>query len=346
MSRRRVRSSALGLFALLGVSGTACDLDFTIQTGGAGGQKATSTSTQPSTNASVSGSTNASTTDASGSSSEASGSIASSSSGVIPDPLSVYKRTFPLNMTGWSKSSFESEYGTDPNIPKDGIVAAVKLQVQPVLLLLTSDNMVHKRSNGVWSTQPIDTLFPPPSAACKHDNLPPCDGIGDTGTCSPVSATGVLSLGHVPALGGTCGSGGTNEDIVILGPTVATNYTLAASGTATFQVQRDYKIDCYADDYPSNVNPIWDFEIFDPSGCGTDPTFYQIYRRMTDGKLRYVHATTPSGMNSGIWTDTDPNNPLFPTPPLGNQPVPSQVVAAYFDQGVTPKTGTIVLIAP
>lgn len=330
-------SSVAGLLALCT---SACDLDFTIVgTGGAGGQRSTS-----SVSTSAQSTSSVSVTDAS--SSDASSSIASSSSGVIPDPLSVYKRTFPLNATGWSKSSFESEYGTDPNIPKDGIVAAVKLQAQPVLLLLTSDNMIHKRSNGVWSTQTIDSLFPPPSASCKHDNLVPCDGIGDTGMCTPVSATGILSLSHIPALGGTCGSGGTNEDILMLGPTVATTYTLPAGGTATFQVQRDYKMDCYTDDYPSNVNPIWDFEILDPNGCGSDPTFYQVYRRMSDGKLRYFHATTPSGMNSGIWTDTDPNNPLFPTPPLGNQPVPSQVVAAYFDQGVTPKTGTIVLLAP
>ena len=168
--------------------------------------------------------------------------------------------------------------------------------------------------------------------------------------CSPVSMTNVNVMGHVPALGGGCGAGGTNEEVIFLGPSVATDYVRTSGGSTSLLVQRDYKVDCYPDDYPANVNFLWDFEIFTPDACGmqpADPTWFEFYRRMSDGKTHYYNAATPSGQSSGAWADDDPNNPLFDPPPLpANHPVPSQVVAAYFDQSPTPKVGTIVLIAP
>ena len=137
------------------------------------------------------------------------------------------------------------------------------------------------------------------------------------------------------------------EDIDLLGPTLVSVYRRAPNGTISFVIQRDYKLDCYADDYAMGTNFIWDFEIIDPEkGCMSDSYFAQSYRRMTDGLLRYTNAGTPSGQNSGAWTDTDPTNPLFPTPPQGEPPNPALAVAGYFDQGPVAKTGTIVLIAP
>lgn len=300
-------------------------------TGGAGG----------STSSSVGSTTSASTSVASSSVSDS----ASSSSGAALDPLYVYKRGVPLDGSTWVRRSFAEEFGTDPNVPKDGIVAAVKLQKQPELMLLTSDQMIHRRSNGVWSTVPIDTLFPPPAGACTRDNqcTGDCTGVGAP-ACAAVSGTVVTQMSHIPQFGGNCDTGGSNEDILLLGPTIATIYRMPASGPVTFVVQRDYKQDCYCDDFATTVDPIWDFEIWEPNNCNIqppDPTWRQTYTRTTDGLLRY---TTGTGIEK--WTDAMNGNPLFGAHAEGDIPDPAAVVAAYFDQGAASKTGNIVLIAP
>lgn len=328
MAGLRSASSWLALGAAVAIP--ACEYDFTVpSTGGAGGMRST---TSASTSASTS---QASTTSAS---------VASSSSGTVPDPLYAYKRAFPLVPAGWTKVPFSTEYGTDPNVPKDGIVAATKLQLQPVLMLLTSDGMVHQRVDDTWSTVALDVLFPPPPGGCKKDN--DCMGAGEVGTCSNASAIGVTIMNHVPAISG-CGDTSMNEGINLLGPTLVSAYVRAPSGAMSFLVQRDYKLDCYLDDYAMQTNFIWDVEIVDPTkGCMADNLFLESYARMTDGLLRYINAGTPKGTNSGEWTDTDPTNPLFPTPGQGEQPNPGLVVAAYFEQSPVPKAGTIVVIAP
>jgi hypothetical protein len=264
---------------------------------------------------------------------------------MTPDPLYLYKHAFPLNQGGWSKVSFATEYGTDPLVPTAHVVAATNFQASPILLLLTDDGVVHMRKNGVWSTMPLDVFMPVPSSGCKKDDLAPCDGSGDTGTCAKLSMAGVTTMSHLPDLSGNCGSGGSNETVTLLGPTLGTAFVVTPSATTSFLVQRDYHMDCYADAYPANVSFVWDFEIVDPTKCGIDADWYQTYAYMTDGTLRYTRADTPTGQNAGAWTNSDSQNPLFKTPADPSQPEPTSVVAAYFIQGPA-KTGTLVLIAP
>lgn len=349
-----MRTAILFLPAIAVLS--ACDFGYPPSgTGGAGGGKSTSSagSTTAQSNGSTNGSTTNATTNVSASASDSSGDASSSSTGVAMDPLYAYERPFPLTVAQpWKRVSFAQKFGTDPNIPKDGITAAVQLQLQPLLLIVTSDNMVHRRSNGVWSTVPMDALFPAPPGGCPRDNncasgsMPPyCNGIGPAATA--LSSTSPRAFGHV-ATGGTCTAG---ESVNVLGPTVATVYSVAPNGMMSFVVQRDYKVDCSVDNYGPAVDPIWDFEIFEPNNCQAtppDPSWVQLYTRMTDGYTRRILAGDISaGTNSGIWLDDDPNNTLFNVPAgMPERPDPAKVVAAYFDPGQGSKTGTIVMFAP
>ncbi|MFO0615809.1 MAG: hypothetical protein U0414_24660 [Polyangiaceae bacterium] len=332
---------------------TACLYDYDLPpTSSAGGQTGSASVTDSS---SADKTTGASSTSASSttSSTATTSSATSSSTGMTPDPLYLYKRPFPLVGGAWKKVSFTEEFGAGGDVPRDHIVAATHLQTAPVLLVLTDDNVLHvlHKPATAWTATPIDTFFPVPTSGCQRDDLAPCDGSQDTGACTKLSTLGISDMTHVPEVPscGTGGPAGPNESILMLGPTVATQFKMSPSGAFSpiFEVQRDYRIDqCCPDPYPMNATFLWDVEIIDPAQCGLANDWYQNFEYMSDGKLRKNDASTLCGPNLGVFADQDPSNPLFDTPAPMDQPTPSAAVAGYFEQGAAAKTGMIVLIAP
>ncbi len=258
----------------------------------------------------------------------------------MPPELQLYQHAYPFNTMGavWTKSPITAVLGA--GAPTANIISALKLEKTDVLYILTSDQTMHYLHAGAWSAMPIDTMFPVP--AVNQDNGNPCNPSDPMGPPAvKVSTDPALFAFHVPGTPGVCGATKTAEGITLLGKTYGTSFDVnLANFTGTYQVQRQYHIDCYPDAYGPQVYALWGFNYDNAAACG-NAGWFQTFAWYSDGMLRNT-----GGTSLGPWSATDPANPIFKSPPPANQPDPNAILAAYFTQDANPQTGTAVFIAP